>query len=766
MALGLLTMALAGCPPALYGAWSEIGPKTLLDPGLSGNQSLSGQVSAIAVDLDSDPTGNTVYVGTSSGGLWKSTNGLGGSATFTPLSDQTKSLSVGAVAVDTKKGSHNIYVGTGAPDNASNVSAYTGTGILISRDSGQSWPEHVSGTADGQHSFVGLGFSSILVDPNNPSVILASTGAASDFNFAPSTGVQSYAPLKDIGIYRSTDAGKTWTQVWSVPSFTVGCGCSADSFSAHVELVYDSLSGHYFAGISGLGVLQSTTQGASWVTSPIPGLGASQFIRVSLAARDGSVWALVMTKAYPAKPANPTQDDNAFQLWNLHRLRADNPAMGWSTVGLQSRGLPTSDVLFKGFLDYVAAPPKSTKLIAAWQDPYVIDLAGRAPWQDISPNESDQHVLAFADATHWYLGNDHGIFVTSDAGTHWLSQNNGIRAQEFFSAAPDSSGSGRYAGTIQDNGDAVSVDANRWSKVNPPDAGCGEGGYSFADPQDATAFFVSGNGGCIYYVKSGNPPTTFSSFSNVVASDNPTFTTPFEILPNDSRLYSGVTGTSFDFAHARIFLAGGQNPWILAFNPSDKTSFSKQLGSSLNQPIAYIKTVPGDPTSAYLSSGSSSALPTALYRLDNISFNGGAKLTAITGGPLDGSNLGPMAISPVDSNTVYLVKAGFQDGQKVFKRTVAFPRGKLGGQTWTNISGNLANVPVDAIVVDGKNPSAIYVGTNTGAYGATDGGVSGEQWRPIGNGLPNVPVMQLTISANRKLVAATWGRGVWSLALP
>jgi len=246
------------------------------------------------------------------------------------------------------------------------------------------------------------------------------------------------------------------------------------------------------------------------------------------------------------------------------------------------------------------------------------------------------------------------------------------------------------------------------------------------------------------------------------------FTTPFEILPSDSRLYSGVTGFgSFDFTKARFFLGGGKNPWILAFNPADQTSVTKQL-ASLNSHISYIKTVPGDATSAYLVVGDSSnsgiaPAPTALYRMDNISFKGGAKLTSITGGPIDGSNLGSVAVSPQDSNTIYLVKAGFQDGQKVFKRTVD----AMGNQSWINISGAfLPNVPVNAIVVDGAHPSNVYIGTNMGAWGITDGGVLNDMWLPIGSGLPNVPVMQLNISVNRTLVAATWGRGVWTFSLP
>jgi len=820
VAAGCVSLCAQGFP----GQWSELGPDYFLDPGLSGNDgavwsasweasrgwwpwflvhnevkmqpgatvtalwrsnethldlfatgnggAVTGQVSAIAVDLNNDSSGNIVYVGTSSGGLWKSTNGLSSSATFTLLSDQNQSLSIGALAVDTKSGARNVYVGTGAPDNSSNVSAYTGTGILISRDGGQTWPEHVYGTSDNQHSFVGLGFSSIRVDPNNSNIILATTGSASDYNFAPATAVQSYPPLKDIGIYRSTDFGRTWSQVYSVPTWKVVCSCGADAFSAHLDLAYDSITGRYYAGISGQGVLVSDTQGASWsaTTPAIPGVTASQFVRVGLATSNGSLYALIMTTVFPPAPPNPNVDDGDFQLWK-YSSGTGGQQWAWSSIGMQSRGLPTGDQLFKGFLNYVAAPPNSTKLIAAWQFPYVIDLGNpNGTWQPISPNETDQHVVAFADATHWYLGNDHGVYVTSNEGGNWMSVNSSIHASEVFSAAPDLFGSGNLAVTTQDNANAVGSDST-WSKISPPGNGCGEGGYAFADPNDATAFFTSGDWGCLFYAKTAtppNPPITYASFSNVVANDSAVFTTPFEILSSDSRLYSGATGFgSFDFTKARFFLGGGLNPWILAFNPADQTSVTKQL-ASLNSPISYIRTVPGDPTSAYLVVGNSSGpgitpAPTALYRMDNISFNGGARLTSITGGPIDGSNLGPVAVSPQDSNTIYLVKAGFQDGQKVFKRTVD----ATGNQNWTNISGtSLPNVPVNAIVVDGAHPSNVYIGTNMGAWGITDGGVLNDIWLPIGSGLPNVPVMQLNIPVNRTLVAATWGRGVWTFSLP
>jgi hypothetical protein len=83
-----------------------------------------------------------------------------------------------------------------------------------------------------------------------------------------------------------------------------------------------------------------------------------------------------------------------------------------------------------------------------------------------------------------------------------------------------------------------------------------------------------------------------------------------------------------------------------------------------------------------------------------------------------------------------------------------------------NISGNLPNQPVNWVTIDPADASMVYVATNVGVYRASDGGIEGEQWQALRAGLPNVPVMKLRITRVRKLIAATFGRGVWAIDLP
>jgi photosystem II stability/assembly factor-like uncharacterized protein len=83
-----------------------------------------------------------------------------------------------------------------------------------------------------------------------------------------------------------------------------------------------------------------------------------------------------------------------------------------------------------------------------------------------------------------------------------------------------------------------------------------------------------------------------------------------------------------------------------------------------------------------------------------------------------------------------------------------------GGQAWTNRSGNLPDVPMDDIVAENGK---LVVGTDFGVFVSSDDGAS---WARFGTNLPNVVVDQLTLAATGDLVAATHGRGVWTIPAP
>ena len=160
-------VATAHSQTSLNAAWQAVGPAQIASQSY-GN--VTGRVTAIAI-APADASGNTVYLGTTGGGVWKSTNAAGtpASVTFTPLTDTLPvfsanagtaaipSLSIGAVSVSLASGTDVLLAGTGDPNDA--LDSYYSEGILRSTDGGNTWTlaQQSNDSPAANHSFVGLG---------------------------------------------------------------------------------------------------------------------------------------------------------------------------------------------------------------------------------------------------------------------------------------------------------------------------------------------------------------------------------------------------------------------------------------------------------------------------------------------------------------------------------------------------------------------------------------------------------------------------------
>src|SRR5271165_4970407 len=166
-----------------------------------GSATMSGRIAAVTgVNQDGRIT---LFVGTASGGVWKSING---GTTFKPVFDRQSVQSIGAVAIDPSN-SKNVWVGTGESWMRNSVSV--GDGIYKSTDGGENWT-HV-GLKDSEH------IAKILVDPKDGNRVLAcSTGHAWNDS---DTG----------GVFKTSDGGKTWTKVLAGANASTGCGMLAAS---------------------------------------------------------------------------------------------------------------------------------------------------------------------------------------------------------------------------------------------------------------------------------------------------------------------------------------------------------------------------------------------------------------------------------------------------------------------------------------------------------------------------------------------------------
>lgn len=158
--------------------FSNIKPRNI-GPG-----GMSGRVTAFATDPRNE---NIFYVGTASGGLWKTLNA---GTTFTPIFNNEAVASIGALAVDPLRPDI-VWAGTGEGNPRNSVTG--GYGIYKSTDGGRSW------------KCMGLELTRyihrIIIDPINPDIIYA--GAIGN----------PWAPHTERGLYRSRDGGTTWRRI-------------------------------------------------------------------------------------------------------------------------------------------------------------------------------------------------------------------------------------------------------------------------------------------------------------------------------------------------------------------------------------------------------------------------------------------------------------------------------------------------------------------------------------------------------------------------
>ena len=151
-----------------------------IQPRNIGPAGMSGRVTAIEV-VESSP--DIIFIGTASGGLWKSENG---GTSFTPIFENEKAASVGAVAVN-QKNPAGIWIGTGEgnPRNSLN----SGNGVYKSIDGGKTW-QHMG--LEGTRNI-----HRVIINRDDPNTVYV--GAIGS----------PWGELEERGFYKTTDGGKT-----------------------------------------------------------------------------------------------------------------------------------------------------------------------------------------------------------------------------------------------------------------------------------------------------------------------------------------------------------------------------------------------------------------------------------------------------------------------------------------------------------------------------------------------------------------------------
>jgi len=686
--------------------WHSIGPVGVnYDPwGI-----VTGRIKALAVH-PTDP--NTIYIGAANGGIWKTTDG---GATWLDIGGNLETLSFGAIAIDPNN-PETVYAGSGETYEFSWCWVFSGKGLFKSTDGGQNWIKITNGFGEYTH------FSDLVVSPYNPNIVL---GAMGNGNFFIGD------TLPNEGIWKSTDAGITWNKTLDEPD--------ANDILFHPfnqNIVYATIGGWN----ANAGFYISTDQGNTWTLSnsglPDPTTIGRMFIDIS--KTNPNILYAVVFLMNSAPPFN--EHTNAYK-----SVDAGNT---WNQIspGIHLGGNNGSGWIDQGYWDLcIAVDPANPNHVLIGNIELHETLNGsvfspRRPYGMYSSGSLvhvDYHQLVFApsDTDYLYIGCDGGIFKSTDGGGTATSINYGLETMQFYRIASDPTDPLVLLGGLQDNGTAFTQDGgNTWDHV-----AWGDGMECFFDYTDTTLAYASMQNGDLFMSFNGG-----ADFTYLGSCGTGSWITPFFMHSTD---------------HTTLYVANRN-----VFRKSGGGWFTKISNDVVPAP-AYVTTMAQsriNPDHMILASGGSyegyPLTADSLFRV-KISIDGGFNWNDVTENiPGEIRWIARVTVDPVDANTMYVLRTGFSTSNKVYKTTDL-------GITWTNISGDLPDLPCNDIFIDPKNTDHLYVATDLGIYRTTDAGTI---WEYQGGGIPFVPVMDFDYAefgSTRFLRIGTHGRSIYETTL-
>ncbi|MFY7970401.1 MAG: MopE-related protein, partial [Flavobacteriales bacterium] len=657
------------------GNWSYIG-NTSVPTGGGG----AGRVNAVVNEPGST---TTYYACAPGGGLWKTTNS--GVSWTVMNTDFLASIGISDVVIDPNN-VNTLYIATGDGDAGDTYSI----GVWKSTDGGNTW------AATGLNWAVTQTFtiSRLLMDPTNSNTLIAATNG---------------------GIYRSTNAGVSWTNV------------QGGSFK---DLKFKPGDPNTVYACSNA-LFKSTNNGATWTnitTSAGSGLPATANISRLAIAVSAANPAYVYVLAGGSAAANGYGFSGVFRSTDsgtTFTTRSTTPnLLGWSQTGNDTGGQAWYDLR-------IECDPSNAEIVFTGGVNIWKSVNGGTTWTNSSmwyTGTGSPYVHADIHALYWIpgtttllIGCDGGVFRTTNSGTAYSDLSSNLQIAQMYCLGTAATNANRVITGWQDNGTNLK-DGTAHSRPLG-----GDGMECIIDPTNANVMY-----GEIYYgqiYKSTNGGVSFSTIVNSggtagTVNEDGAWVTPYVLGSNAQHLYVGKT---------RVYKSTNGGTSFTALGAVGTTT------SVINQ----LCVAPSDNNVIYCSKGAT------LYKSTD-----GNLFTALTG--LPGQSISYICVDPTNASRVWVTLSGFSAGNKVFYSA-------NGGTSWTNVSLNLPNIPATCIIYQAGTADGLYVGTDAGVY-YKDSSLS--TWQPYMNNLPNVVIGELEIHYNSgTIVAATYGRGLWSAPL-
>jgi len=651
---------------------------------------------------------------------------------------------------------------------------YTGAasgGVWKTTDGGETWIPKTD-------HFTTLAVGHIAIDKNNHNIVFAGTGEGSD----------NWDRVYGDGLYKSTDAGETWTNIMT--SRDVGSDECINKIALHPEssdTIFCALRGSQSSGL-----YKTTNGGAKWT------------LALSGVARDVMIDPHQPNRVYAAIGKNYGEGGNGIYVSDRNGAagtfkRADSllppgdsignlaidisPSKPGYIVALISKSYNvnrTSD----GYLDsrdflglYISTdygeswyrtpasddPPLSRFLRSQGDynlyvrfhptDHRTIFIGGIHNWRSTDLGVSfsqvtdydtwvDMHYGDFSptDPNVMAVASDGGVYLTRNCTTTpivWEEKGNRLATMQFYGMDFDKINTRRVAGGTQDRrNNLYNGGATDWVRLTYG----GDGGYVAFDKDDPNTFYIASQYGNIARTKDGG--SNFEWFGHGLGSTdryNFGFVTPFIMHPTNSKV---------------LFL-GGQKMYRLNGDAWEEISESLTRDSSSFSAFQDLAICKNNPNVLWGVTGSNKRVFRTTNSMDE---RDSVKWEMVNGvsSRVPGLFLASIAVHPDSGDVAYVGTSEFTSRAGIYKTTD-------GGKSWIRMKGTtpeptLPSMPIGAIAIYEPDPEIVFAGTDLGVYISRNGG---RDWQPFNNGLPRVVVDDLKITDDGILYAATHGRGMW-----
>jgi photosystem II stability/assembly factor-like uncharacterized protein len=695
-----------------------------------GSAAMSGRISAL--DAVQEGQRLTLYIGSASGGVWKSVNG---GATFKPVFDKQAMQSIGAVTIDPKN-PKTIWVGTGESWTRNSVSI--GDGVYKSTDGGENWAH--MGLKESER------ISKILVDPT-----------ATDTVYVCVPG-KLWSDSDERGLYKTTDGGKTWAKILKGANASTGCSMiSMDRQSP--KTIYAGMwdfrrQGWTFRSggdgpnaPSGSGLFKSTDGGATW----------TELTDASAQGLPSKPWGRVAVTVAPSKPnvvyafieAEPPK--NAL-------YRSDDGGRTW-TLGDRSQMMIWRPFYFA----HLIVDPKNENKIYKPDLALIVSNDGGKSFSNISGGaHGDFHDLWINpnNTDHIIAGDDGGLWYSYDGGNRWWKGEN-LPVSQFYHVSTDMDRPYRVYGGLQDNSSWVGasqypggITNHQWENMYG-----GDGFWMFADPSDPDYIYAEYQGGAISRINRKTHESRniqpLPQYKEGKLRYN--WNTPIHLSPTgNGTIYIGA---QFLFRSRDKGQTWERISPDLTTNDPEKQKQEQSGGVTVDNSAAEMHTTiysiaesPKNPNLIWVGTDDGNL---------QITRDGGKTWTNTVGniqGLPKNAWVSYIDAGHFDEGTAYATfdLHTFGDMRPYVYRTTDY------GQTWTPLVAENSPVRGYAHVVreDLVNRELLFVGTEQGLWISLDGGRQWAQYK--GGEMPNVAVRDLVIHPrDHDLVIATHGRGIW-----